>query len=48
MMATNGSSQNTKVTLNQHNVMISEVLNAIEKQTDYLFFYNKENQPQVL
>lgn len=43
MMATNGSSQNTKVTLNQHNVMISEVLNAIEKQTDYLFFYNKEN-----
>ena len=36
-MASNGNSQNTKISLNEQNVMISEVLNSIEKQTDYLF-----------
>jgi len=43
MVATNTNSQNVKVSLNQQNVSISAVLNSIEKQTDYLFFYNKEN-----
>jgi TonB-linked SusC/RagA family outer membrane protein len=43
MMASNVNSQNAKISLNKQNVTISEVLNSIEKQTDYLFFYNKEN-----
>ncbi len=42
-IAENASSQNAKVTLNKQNVAVSEVLNAIEEQTEYLFLYNKKN-----
>lgn len=42
-IAENASSQNAKITLNKQNVAISEILNAIEEQTDYLFLYNKKN-----
>lgn len=42
-LAENANSQNAKVSLNKENVAVSEVLNAIEAQTDYLFVYNKKN-----
>src|SRR5690554_7759900 len=34
--------QNARVTINKRNVTLKEVLNEIEKQTDYLFIYNDE------
>lgn len=43
MMASNVNSQNAKISLDKQHVTISEILNSIEKQTEYLFFYNKEN-----
>lgn len=36
-------SQNATVSLKGKNVKVSEVLETIENQTDYLFFYNKKN-----
>lgn len=42
-MARDVNSQNAKVTLDKQHVAISEILNAIETQTDYLFVYNKRN-----
>jgi TonB-linked SusC/RagA family outer membrane protein len=39
--AANVNSQNTQVTLNKQNVSLSNVLNEIERQTDYLFVYDK-------
>lgn len=42
-IAENVSSQNARITLNKQNVAVSEVLNAIEEQTEYLFLYNKKN-----
>ena len=42
-LAENAHSQNAKVTLNKQNVMVSEILNEIENQTEYLFLYNKKN-----
>lgn len=41
-MAENGHSQNARVTMNKRNSTLQEVLNEIEKQTDYLFIYNNE------
>src|SRR5690554_3729018 len=37
-----GYTQNAKVTINKRNTTLKEVLNEIEKQTDYLFIYNNE------
>lgn len=34
--------QNAKVTIDKRNASLKEVLNEIEKQTDYLFIYNNE------
>lgn len=42
-MAEHANSQNAKVTLNKQGAAISEILNDIEEQTDYLFLYNKKN-----
>ena len=39
--AGNVDSQNVKVTVKQNNTELSSVLNDIEKQTDYLFVYDK-------
>lgn len=36
-------SQDKKVTIHQQNIPITKVLSEIEKQTGYLFFYNKKN-----
>lgn len=36
-------SQNVKVSINKQNVAVSKILDAIEKQTEYLFLYNKKN-----
>lgn len=38
--AVNSNSQNTRVTVQATNTSLKEVLNTIEKQTDYLFVYN--------
>ena len=35
-------SQNTRLTLKMENATIAEVFDAIEKQSDFFFFYNKE------
>ncbi len=40
--AKNMNSQNARVTLNQQGVQLEKVLNEIEKQTDYLFVYDKK------
>lgn len=42
-VAENANSQNAKISLNKKNAAVSEILNAIEEQTDYLFLYNKAN-----
>lgn len=42
-VAENANSQNAKISLNKNNAAVSEILNAIEEQTDYLFLYNKAN-----
>lgn len=39
--AENTNSQNVRVTIKQTNAELEDVLNVIEKQTDYLFVYNK-------
>ena len=36
-------SQNAKVTINAQHAKLSYVLEEVESQTDYLFFYNKKN-----
>src|SRR5690554_1852251 len=41
-MAEIGHTQNARVTINKRNSTLREVLNEIEKQTDYLFIYNAE------
>ena len=41
-MASSGYTQNARVNINKRNVAIKEVLNDIEKQTDYLFIYSNE------
>ncbi|MEA5127580.1 MAG: SusC/RagA family TonB-linked outer membrane protein [Proteiniphilum sp.] len=41
-MAETGHAQNARVTMNKRNVTLKEVLNEIERQTDYLFIYNNE------
>ena len=41
-MAGMSYTQNARVTINKRNATIKEVLNEIEKQTDYLFIYNNE------
>src|SRR5690554_4829888 len=41
-MAEIGYTQNARVTINKRNATLKEVLNEIEKQTDYLFIYNNE------
>lgn len=42
-VAENANSQNAKITLNKQNATISDILNEIEEQTEYLFLYNKKN-----
>lgn len=39
--AENSNSQNVSVTIQKNDVSLENVLNEIEKQTDYLFIYNK-------
>lgn len=41
-MAESVYTQNARVTINKRHVTIREILNEIEKQTDYLFIYNNE------
>ncbi|MGB4414291.1 MAG: SusC/RagA family TonB-linked outer membrane protein [Paludibacter sp.] len=41
-MAEISYTQNAAVTINKRNVALKEVLNEIEKQTNYLFIYNNE------
>lgn len=41
LYAENSSSQNVNVTIKRSNTELENVLNEIEKQTDYLFIYNK-------
>jgi TonB-linked SusC/RagA family outer membrane protein len=41
-MAETSYTQNARVTINKRNVTLKEVLNDIEKQTDYLFIYSNE------
>lgn len=41
-MAEIGYTQNARVTINKRNSTLQEILNEIEKQTDYLFIYNNE------
>ena len=41
-MAELSYTQNARVTINKQNATLKEVLNEIEKQTDYLFVYNNE------
>jgi TonB-linked SusC/RagA family outer membrane protein len=41
-MAELSYTQNARVTINKRNATIKEILNEIEKQTDYLFIYNNE------
>jgi TonB-linked SusC/RagA family outer membrane protein len=41
-MAEMSFTQNARVTINKRNVTLREVLNEIEKQTDYLFIYSNE------
>mgnify|MGYP002298515137 CR=1 FL=1 len=41
MHAENSSSQNVNVTIKRSNTTLENVLNDIEKQTDFLFIYNK-------
>lgn len=41
LYAGNTNSQNIKVTVKQNNAELRDVLNTIEKQTDYLFVYDK-------
>lgn len=38
--AENANSQNVRVSIKQNNVELEDILNDIEKQTDYLFVYN--------
>ncbi len=40
--AENSYSQNKKVSINKNNVSLEEILNEVEKQTNYLFIYNNE------
>lgn len=42
--AINLNSQNTRVTVRASNTSLKEVLNTIEKQTDYLFVYNANQE----
>lgn len=39
--AENSNSQNISVTIQENDARLENVLNEIEKQTDYLFIYNK-------
>src|SRR5690606_34695399 len=39
-MAESALTQNARVTINKRNATISEIINEIEKQSDYLFIYN--------
>lgn len=41
-MAEMSYTQNARVTINKRNVSLKEVLNEIERQTDYLFIYSNE------
>ena len=41
-MAELSYTQNARVTINKQNATLKEVLNEIEKQTDYLFVYSNE------
>ena len=41
-MAEVGFTQNARVTINKRNATIKEVINEIEKQSDYLFIYNNK------
>jgi TonB-linked SusC/RagA family outer membrane protein len=41
-MAEVGYTQNARVTINKRKATLKEVLNEIERQTDYLFIYNNE------
>jgi len=41
-MAENSASQNARVTIKRDNISLDALLNEIENQTDYLFFYNNQ------
>lgn len=42
LFATEGSSQTTRVNISMHNVNTGDIIEEIEKQTDYLFLYASE------
>ena len=41
--ASNSYSQRAKVTIRAEQVKLSDILDEVERQTEYLFFYNKKN-----
>ncbi|MDR2969632.1 MAG: TonB-dependent receptor [Tannerellaceae bacterium] len=43
LLAENTHSQNAKVSINKENSTLLDILDEIEKQTEYLFLYNKKN-----
>ncbi|MDR2920019.1 MAG: TonB-dependent receptor [Tannerella sp.] len=43
LFAENMYSQNTRITIHKEKVTLQEILDEIEKQTEYLFLYNKKN-----
>lgn len=43
LFAENLYSQNTRITIHKEQVALQEILDEIEKQTEYLFLYNKKN-----
>ena len=40
--ATEAFAQNARISINKNNVRLDEILNEIERQTDYLFVYNNQ------
>lgn len=42
LFAENTNSQNARVSINKKNTQLESILNEIEKQTDFLFVYNKQ------
>jgi hypothetical protein len=42
IFATEANSQNAKISISKDNANIQEVINTIEKQTNYLFIYNRK------
>ena len=46
-MAGTVNSQNARVSIKKTNVPLEEILNEIERQTDYLFMYSKDTHQSM-